>query len=160
MGNLKQTGAVPAILAIDLGTQTGWALRGSNGIITSGTIGFKSGQDDGGGMRYLRFSRWLREINSLSSIQEIYYEKVARHLGTRAAQVYGGFHGQLTCFAEEMQIPYSGIPVGTIKKFITGKGNSNKELVIKAIQDLGYLPADNNEADALALLMVVLDHEV
>jgi hypothetical protein len=29
------------ILALDLGTTTGWALRGDNGIITSGTVSFR-----------------------------------------------------------------------------------------------------------------------
>jgi hypothetical protein len=47
------------ILALDLGTTTGWALRSHDGLITSGTVSFRPGRFDGGGMRYLRFTNWL-----------------------------------------------------------------------------------------------------
>ena len=39
------------ILALDLGTTTGWAIRGFDGLITSGTVSFKPSRYDGGGMR-------------------------------------------------------------------------------------------------------------
>ena len=39
------------ILALDLGTTTGWALRGHGGLFTTGTASFKPGRYDGGGMR-------------------------------------------------------------------------------------------------------------
>jgi Holliday junction resolvasome RuvABC endonuclease subunit len=42
--------------------------------------------------------------------------------------------------------------VGTIKRHITGKGNADKSAVIAAVKMLGFNPADDNEADALALL--------
>ena len=45
------------ILALDLGTTTGWALRRHDSLITTGTASFKPGRYDGGGMRYLRFTR-------------------------------------------------------------------------------------------------------
>ena len=38
-------------LALDLGTTTGWAIRGFDGLITSGTASFRPGRFDGGGMR-------------------------------------------------------------------------------------------------------------
>jgi hypothetical protein len=62
-------------LALDLGTSTGWAIRGYDGLITSGTASFKPGRYDGGGMRYLRFTNWLTEIDRLSGpISTIWYE--------------------------------------------------------------------------------------
>ena len=39
------------ILALDLGTTTGWAIRRFDGLITSGTVSFKPSRYDGGGMR-------------------------------------------------------------------------------------------------------------
>ena len=45
------------ILALDLGTTTGWALRGSDGHITSGAESFRPQRFEGGGMRFLRFKR-------------------------------------------------------------------------------------------------------
>jgi len=44
------------------------------------------------------------------------------------------------------------VPVGTIKKHATGRGNANKLMMITAMQALGHNPVDDNEADALALL--------
>jgi hypothetical protein len=52
------------ILALDLGTTTGWALRGSDGHITSGTESFRPQRFEGGGMRFLRFKRWLTESSN------------------------------------------------------------------------------------------------
>jgi Holliday junction resolvasome RuvABC endonuclease subunit len=50
------------------------------------------------------------------------------------------------------KIPYRGVPVGTIKRHITGRGNADKDAVIAAVRALGFDPVDDNEADALALL--------
>ena len=52
-------GACGAILALDLGTTAGWALRSPDGRINSGTVSFRPSRYDGGGIRYLRFRGWL-----------------------------------------------------------------------------------------------------
>jgi Holliday junction resolvasome RuvABC endonuclease subunit len=44
------------------------------------------------------------------------------------------------------------VPVGTIKKHATGKGNAGKQDMVVAMQLLGHPITDDNEADALALL--------
>ena len=151
------------ILALDLGTTTGWALRSANGPVAHGFVSFKSQRFEGGGMRYLRFGRWLADMLSLSGPQSdsqtnltgigaVYFEEVRRHLGVDAAHVYGGLLATLTAWCEHHQIPYEGIPVGTIKKHATGKGNASKDDMIAAARLLGYAPTDDNEADALAIL--------
>ena len=147
------------ILALDLGTKTGWAIKSQNQI-TSGTIEFKPSRFEGGGMRYLRFQKWLGEINQLTGgIDLVYFEEVRRHLGVDASHAYGGFLAYLTGWCEEKnpKIPYLGIPVKVIKKHITGNGNSKKEVVIEAVKKLGFNPKDDNEADALALLHLVMN---
>ena len=166
-------GGSPIILALDLGTTLGWALRGDTGRIFSGTVCFKPRRFEGGGMRYLRFQHWLEETHRVSGgLQAVYFEERAgtscqwheasprsrRHLGVDAAHIYGGFLSHLTAWCEKHSIPYSGVPVGTIKQSATGKGNANKEAVIKAMQALGYTPSDDNEADALALLHWAIKH--
>lgn len=141
------------ILSLDLGTQTGWALSGSNGHITSGSESFKPHRFEGGGMRYLRFRRWLTEVKqSVDGIDVVVFEEVRRHLGVDAAHAYGGFLATLTSWCEHHQIPYQGVPVGTIKKHATGKGNASKAEMMAAAVAQGYRPQDDNEADALALL--------
>ena len=145
-------------LALDLGTTTGWALRGFDGLITSGTASFRPGRFDGGGMRFLRFINWLTELDRLSGpIAAIWFEEVRRHAGTDAAHVYGGLMATLTAWAELRGVPYQGVPVGTIKRHATGKGNADKEAMIAAARARGFSPADDNEADAIAILFWALE---
>jgi Holliday junction resolvasome RuvABC endonuclease subunit len=47
--------------------------------------------------------------------------------------------------------------VGTIKRHATGKGNASKEAMIAAACARGYSPADDNEADAIAILHWALE---
>ncbi|WP_375608663.1 MULTISPECIES: crossover junction endodeoxyribonuclease RuvC [unclassified Bartonella] len=144
------------ILCLDLGTKTGWALREADGFITSDTEHFQSRRFEGGGMRYLRFKKWLTELKrSVDEIDAVYFEEVRRHVGTDASHVYGGFLATLTAWCEHHQIPYEGIPVGTIKKAMTGKGNASKAEMIKAMRAKGHAPCDDNEADALAILYLM-----
>jgi len=146
------------LLALDLGTTTGWALRGLDGLITSGTVSFKPGRYDGGGMRYLRFTNWLTEIDRLSGpIEAIWYEEVRNHKGVDASHVYGGLMASLTSWAELRGIPYAGTSVGTIKKHVTGKGNAPKQAMIDAARQRGFSPKDDNEADAIAILLWAIE---
>jgi len=144
-----------AILALDLGTTTGWAMR-RGGLILSGVAEFKPGRFEGGGMRYLRFTRWLDEM-ATEPLAGIWFEEVRRHVATDAAHVYGGLMATLTAWCELRGIPYAGVPVGTIKKHATGKGNANKGAMVAAARARGFSPADDNEADALALLHWVIE---
>ncbi len=104
-------------------------------------------------MRYLRFTNWLTEIDRLSGpIASIWFEEVRRHVGTDAAHVYGGLMATLSAWAELRGIPFQGVPVGTIKRHATGKGNADKEAMVAAARARGFSPADDNEADAIAIL--------
>lgn len=147
---------VDSVLALDLGTRMGWALANGFGRISSGTNNFKPNRFDGGGMRYLLFERWLNLIHTTSPIKIVYFEEVRGHIGTDAAHIYGGFMGTLTSWCEERKIPYQGVHVSIIKKFIAGKGNASKQDVIQAVKGRGFLPVDDNEADAISLLLYVI----
>lgn len=143
----------PCILTLDLGSQLGWAMRLSEGTFSSGTISFKPGRFEGAGMGFMRFRHWLEEMHKTSGgINLLYFEEVRAHAGTLAAQVYGGFVAHLTAWCEWREVPYQGVPVATIKKHATGKGNGDKQSVIAAMQAKGFEPHDDNEADALAIL--------
>jgi hypothetical protein len=145
------------ILALDLGQKAGWAARNADGAIVSGTVEFRPGRFEGGGMVFLRFRAWLQEVDETAGgVGTVYFEEVRSHRGVAAAHAYGGFLAHLTAWAEANKIPYRGVPVATIKRHVTGKGNADKEAVIAAVQALGFDPADDNEADALALLDWVL----
>ncbi|CAK01389.1 crossover junction endodeoxyribonuclease RuvC [Bartonella tribocorum] len=152
---------INTLLCFDLGTKTGWAIRGGDDSIISGTMSFQPRRFEGGGMRYLRFKQWLTEIkHTAGGIDAVYFEEVRRHVGTDAAHVYGGLLATLTAWCEHHQIPYEGIPVSTIKKATTGKGNASKEEMIEAMCIKGHKPCDDNEADALAILHLVKEREI
>ncbi len=115
--NLPALVATQAVLALDLGTTTGWALRNRDDHITSGTLSFKHSRFEGGGMRYLRFTRWLGELAHITGgLSRIVFEEVRRHAGTDAAHIYGGFLGHLSAWCETRSVAYEGVPVGTIKR--------------------------------------------
>jgi Holliday junction resolvasome RuvABC endonuclease subunit len=148
-------GAKPltVVLALDLGTHTGWALRGRDDIVTSGTVHFQPQRFEGGGMRYLRFKRWLTELDyAAPGVEAVFFEEVRRHAGVDAAHTYGGFLAVLAAWCEHRYVAYQGVPVGTIKKHATGLGNAGKAAMVAAMQAKGYPVTDDNEADALALL--------
>lgn len=139
------------ILALDLGTSTGWAYKSADTPITFGHQRFQPGRFEGGGMRFLRFKQWLTEMKQ-QGIGAVYFEEVRRHMGVDAAHCFGGFLAVLTAWCEHYEIPYSGVPVGTIKKHATGKGNADKAAMIQAAKAKGFAVENDDEADALMLL--------
>ena len=142
-----------ATLALDLGQRTGWAVHNADGAISSGTAEFKPGRFQSVGMVFLRFRAWLQEIDETAGgVGAVYFEEVRFHRGVTAAHAFGGYLAHLTAWADMNRIPYLGVPVGTIKRHIAGKGNADKQAVIAAVRALGFDPVDDNEADALALL--------
>ncbi len=138
------------LLALDLGSTVGYKV-GTGVAAMSGTIALKASRFEGGGARYLRLRRWLEEQHRRSPIGEVVFEEVRRHLGVDAAHVYGGLMAIVTAWCESENVPFSGVPVGTVKKYAAGKGNASKEDVIAAVRAWGYSPTDDNEADAIAL---------
>lgn len=146
------------ILALDLGTKLGWAVSFGPGDVTHGTVEFRTGRYEGGGMRWLRFRKWLQGMHEQHGpVGMLLFEEVRAHKGTDAAHIYGGFLAQLTAWCEQREVPYQGIPVGTIKKHATGKGNSGKPAIIAAMKAKGFAPEDDNAADALALLLFAIE---
>lgn len=145
------------VAAFDLGTSCGYAYD-LTGTVHSGVLNLRGGRYEGGGMRYLRFRQFLQTFyQRAGGIDLIVFEEVRRHKGVDAAHVHGGLLAELTAFCEERSVPYEGVPVATIKKYATGKGNSNKAGVINAVRMMGFEPKDDNEADALALLLYQLN---
>lgn len=137
----------------------GWA-RWLDGEVTSGALNLtkkKGKRFEGPGMKFVRFDRWLRAGDAPDLVS---FEEVRRHLGVDAAHAYGGYLGHLTAFCDVAEIPYEGVAVGTIKKRATGNGAASKEMMIEAAcAKLGVIPEDDNEADALWLLVLMVEAE-
>ena len=74
------------ILALDLGTITGYAIASADGAITSGTAEFRLDRWQSGGMRFLPFKRWLTELkHQAGGFDLVVYEQVRNHAGIDAA---------------------------------------------------------------------------
>lgn len=148
-----------SILALDLGTKTGWAVSTAHSGIISGTHKNRTSAKDHKGVVWNRFYYFLDAMNDRHQISLIVYEDVMNHAGVLAAHAYGGYLAILEKFAADKLITIEGVGVGTIKKHATGRGNAKKEEMIAAMTAKGYNPSDDNEADALALLHLVLERE-
>lgn len=154
------------LLALDLGTQLGWSTRDANGRIRHGSVSFHAKKNDGPGQRWLRFTAHLSSLKrEVGEFHVCYYEEVMAH-GTRdnpnvlAAHVYGGFLAQVQIFCDVNRIRLEPVSVGTVKKSWTGKGNSNKEAMVAEGWRRGFRPADDNAADALAILHLAMAREI
>lgn len=141
------------ILALDLGQNCGWAMK-VNGKIASGVWDLKPSKFDSHGVRYLKFKRHLEVEIVIGGVEKVYYEAVRKHIGTDAAHAYGAYLGQVQTTCLENGIIYEGVPVQTIKKHATGKGNADKQQMINAaitkFNNINII--DDNHADALWLL--------
>lgn len=136
-----------SVLALDLGTKTGWCAD----PIAHGVWDLKPGRFEGGGMRFVRFRRNLNDVLKLGDLSQVVFEEVRAHKGVDAAHVYGGLTATLQAWCEDAAIPYAAVPVGTIKKFWCGRGNASKEDMLLAGINKGFNIKDDNEMDAVAL---------
>ena len=139
------------ILALDLGTNTGWASC-VGGVTMSGVQSFTPGRFEGAGMRFLRFNNWLNDVFAITKFDAIYFEEVRHHVGIDAAHAYGGYMAVLTAWCELRKIPHAGVSVGIIKRHWTGKGNANKAAMIAEAKRRGFPVKSDDEADSLAIL--------
>ena len=150
------------VLAIDFGPKTGWATN----IGMYGRIHLEQAADSGTqnfaneitGWRYMAFKQWLDcEFRRLKIDHVIYEETFSKSV--YSSRVLHGFLAilQLT-FAERYKdentrLTMAKVHALTLKKFATGSGRATKEEMIKTYHTkFGYMPIDDNEADALFLL--------
>jgi crossover junction endodeoxyribonuclease RuvC len=107
---------VKATLALDLGTNTGFAILRADGRIESGTERFNSKSGEGPGGRFLRFRRWLLDVKQANpELARVVYEDVT-FIGVPGAayavQLYGGFLAIVLMFIEHHQLEGKGFAVG------------------------------------------------
>ena len=103
-------------------------------------------------------AKFRSTLNAFPQVSAVAYEDVKSIFrGNYAALNYGGLKTIIELYALEREIPIYPVPVGTIKKFISGKGNCNKRAVMTAVRARGYVVHDHNEADALALLSYIVE---
>lgn len=155
-----------SILALDLGTKLGWATVDRHGVVRSGSVNCTTrGAKAHSGRRWSTFRAHLSELTTGGyEIDAVYFEEVMAHgkkgqPNTVAAHVYGGFLAHLEHWCYGRNIEPIGISVSTVKKAWAGHGHASKEQMIATAEAKGFRPADDNEADALAILSLAITRE-
>ena len=147
---------LPRILALDLMSNLGYCCRADDGSLHYGTETFLSKQRSSDGLRYLKFRNWLKQMHETIRPSIVFFEEVRgfppKNCG-RDSRVYYAFESHLLSFCESARLDHQGVTPGTIKKFIAGHGNASKKDVMLAVQTQGYRPGDDNQSDAIALLL-------
>ena len=138
------------IVGVDLGTKTGISVLYKD-TVTVYELKFGSLKVEP--TRYKRFWDSTKEILSdlPADKTKVYYEYVARHLGTKAAHAYGAYRMILLMACHDLKIEYEEVSVQAIKKMATGKGKVSKEEMIEAASER-FHPKWNlsdNEADSM-----------
>lgn len=147
-----EQGVNVAILALDLGTKTGYAVRTRGGRIVHGTQSFAPRTTWTAGQRWLRFRSWLGEVLDQHQVNRIVVEHVSFHAGIRDAHCYGAFRALVEMAADARNLELVGTNVQTIKRHWTGKGGADKAGMIEEAKRRGFKPETDNDADALAIL--------
>lgn len=167
------------MLALDLGTSTGWALYSYAlpGRIASGTRKLasekelreqrKTFRDRAADIRFLRLDLFLR--NELLPVDEVWFEDVKFVRSQAQGQLWAGFRTVVSLLYNRFGGAIYPIPVQTLKLSGTGHGNATKEMMLHAaqkspflapyLQQLGRVP-DDNEVDALLLLQMALHNRI
>lgn len=149
------------VLGLDPGMKFGWAVlhagpMGFVSVIDSGVERLKKGDSEA--HRFVHASRWLAELLGLYNPLCVAYELPRRHLGTKAAHIYGGLRGQILVSAGKRDLVTLPIEVGTAKKRATGDGSAGKPAMIEAASPfLDHPPATDDEADALFVALCGCD---
>lgn len=151
------------ILALDLGTNTGWATNAAVALkYKIKGIKYASGSQEFSGeitgWRYLAFKQWLVARLDLLEIEHVVYEETFSK-GAYAARVLYGFLATLQCIHaerypnQETRFSLQKVHPSKIKILATGRGNAKKDAMARAYSGkFGREPVDSDECDAVWLL--------
>lgn len=141
------------VLALDLGTTTGFAIAPRGGAVRSGSFRLDPNKLGGNGRRWIAFREWLTATaREVGGVQVVYVEDVRRHVSNLSARVYCGYLAMLEAWCAANNVRLEGVGVGTIKKAFTGNGRADKAQMIAEAKRRGFTVTDDNESDAVALL--------
>jgi len=162
------------VLALDLGTQLGFALGGVTvggleSIIRSGRVSFPD-RDPHPGRRWLRLWTHLDALYDEGPPVLVVLEDfvgglrtgpTGKAFTTRAPIVYGGFRAIVEAWSCNRGIPVRVVNPTQLKKAATGYGRANKDQMSEAAARRWRVPlatvGDDNAADAMCLLGAWLD---
>lgn len=143
----------PPVLAIDLGTNLGWALHSKRGV-ESGVLHLtksgKKGAFSKAGYRCL----YAFLIGIYTNTEGLTLAVELPHCGKflSANRILFGLLAVVEMFAENHELVVTEYRPTAIKKYWTGKGNADKKAMLAVTKKRGFDIKDHNENDAVAML--------
>ena len=138
------------IMGVDTSTKTGYVVLDDKGdVAISGVLHHKPQAD-----RFTRFAHYTREIAELVDAYGV--DLVVIEGYSFAGKFNNALQYELgACIRMilyEQDVPYIEVPPTSLKKFVTGKGNAKKDLMLLNVyKRWEYDTEDDNEADAYGL---------
>lgn len=108
--------------------------------------------------RIIQLEKEFKFIANITHLHSVYIEGPS--YSSRGAFVLqmGALHFYLRIFFRKKNVNYKVIAPGTLKKFITGKGNAKKDLMLmKVYKKFGIEFEDDNLCDAYSLARLALE---
>lgn len=120
------------ILALDPGTQCGYAIGDTSGVIASGVWNLKPNRGDSPGMRYIKLRGQLQAARAAyPDIVLLVYEQpqafLSKYRGGTASEIAYALVGEIQSWCAGVGMNHTAVHAATLKKWATGKGNANKE---------------------------------
>lgn len=144
------------VLALDLGRRCGWCVFVPNGPERGKDSGVfelysEAGQAYEDGERFLALESFLFNLDqACGGFNVVAFEQVNGGTKGRQTTLWNGYRAVVMAWCARTKKAVIPIPVHAIKTHVTGRGNATKEEVEAACVRMGYLPFDDNEADAIA----------
>lgn len=138
------------IMGLDPSSNTGYAILDEDGnLVKAGVIHYKPEAD-----RFARYEKYERKIKGYIADYDV--DLVIVEGFSFAGKFNNSFQYELGTVYRMMlykhDIAFVEVPPTTLKKFITGKGNSKKDMILLGVyKNWDFDPTDDNEADAYGL---------
>lgn len=143
-------------MSLDLSTtDTGYAIFENDQLITYGSISFNVKDTY---KRIILIVEAIQEQLAGMEIDHVVFEDSFSGVNKRVVVILNRLAGGVIWVADRLGISFSTYPPKIIKKFITGNGNANKQMVIDAINKKYKCELTNdNIADAIAIGLTYLN---
>jgi crossover junction endodeoxyribonuclease RuvC len=140
------------LLSLDLATKSGFCVGNTPDVERFGTHVLPSSGEDVG--KFLSsFDKWLREFLFAERVTFVCFEAPVLPRRTTVATVRKlmAIAGLTEMICAQIGLSCREANLSTVKKFWTGDGRADKAAMMKMARVYGFEPADDNQADALAL---------
>lgn len=124
------------VLGIDCGLTTGWSIRLPSGEHLSGVWYLRGNTLDGAGVVLLNLRSQLLGLIQKERIGKVTVEKPGGLMRNGSATFWANaLVGQVLAVCEDAGVPCETVNPAQVKRVATGKGNANKDAMVKAAEE-------------------------